>query len=405
MKVAVVGTGVSGLGAAHVLAKAHDVTLFEQADRAGGHTYTVPHAGLHLDCGFLVHNHDTYPLLMKLFGELGVATQASEMSFSVDCASCGLVYSSNHPFADHANLRRPRFYRLLAEIVRWLRTAGSSLEQGDHETETLAEYAAALGYSDQFVRHFLVPITSALWSTSPERTLDFPAAYAIRFFQHHGMLGLRRIPWRTVMGGSSTYVERLHQRFGESLRLADGVRSIRRTDEGIELRAGDDEIHRFDKVVVATHADQALDLLEDPSEDEKRLLGAFGYTANETVLHTDGRFLPRVAAARASWNYTETSQTRPTVTYYLNRLQRLESETDYLVTLNRTEDIDPATILRTIAFEHPRFTVEALAAQAALPTISGPRHTAFAGAYHGNGFHEDGLASGVRAARAHGVQW
>ena len=365
----------------------------------------MPHRGLNLDCGFLVHNQATYPMLMRLFGELGVKTQDSEMSFSVDCSSCGLVYSSTHLFADRSNLRRPAHWKLVAEIVRWLRTAGPSLERGDHDTETLAEYTEHQGYSHQFVRHFLVPITSALWSTSPERTLDFPAAYAIRFFEHHGMLGLRRIPWRTVVGGSSTYVSRLQERFGEQVRLADGVRSVRRTEDGIELRSGGDEVHTFDKVVIATHADQALDLLEDASAEEKALLGAFGYTDNQTVLHTDERFLPRVETAHASWNYTETSQTRPTVTYYLNRLQRLESDTKYLVTLNRTEDIDPAKVLRTIDFTHPRFTVGSLAAQRTLASISGPRHTAFAGAYHGNGFHEDGIASGVRAAAAHGVTW
>jgi predicted NAD/FAD-binding protein len=405
VKVAVIGTGVSGLGAAYVLAKAHDVTLFEREARAGGHTYTVSHAGLNLDCGFLVHNQGTYPKLMRLFRELGVATQESEMSFSVDCASCGLVYSSTHLFADRSNLRRPRFLRLVAEIARWLRTAGPSLDRGDHDHETLAEYAEHQGYSHQFVHHFLVPITSALWSTSPERTLDFPAGYAIRFFEHHGMLGLRRIPWRTVVGGSSTYVERLQDRFGDHLRLADGVRSLRRTDDGVELRASTDEVHRFDAAVVATHADQALDLLEDATLQEKSLLGAFAYTDNETVLHTDERFLPRLTAARASWNYTETTRTRPTVTYYLNRLQRVDGDTPYLVTLNRTDDIDPAKVLRKIDFSHPRYTVESLAAQRSLGSLSGPRHTAFAGAYHGNGFHEDGLASGVRAAAALGVTW
>jgi len=405
MHIAIVGTGVAGLGAGYALGAEHDVELFEQSDRLGGHTYTVVHDGRPLDCGFLVHNRETYPHLTRLFGELGVRTRRSEMSFSVDAPGESLVYSSKRPLADSALLVRPSYLALWWEIVRWLRTAKRSLDGGAHDSASLRQYIADEGYSDRFVRQFLVPITAALWSTAPDEVLDFPAAYAIRFFDNHGMLGFRRKEWRTVVGGSHQYVLALRARFGDRIHAGCGVRSIRRTDDGVDVRTADDEVRRFDGVVVATHADQALALLEDADDQEKDLLGAFAYTTNDTVLHTDASFLPRRRTAWSSWNYQETSRTRPTVSYYLNRLQGIDSDTPYLVTLNRADDIDPATILHRVEFDHPRYDLGALAAQARLPELAGRRRTAFAGAYHGNGFHEDGLASGVAAARAFGVHW
>jgi len=396
MRIAVVGSGISGLGAAHVLSRAHHVEVFEREPRAGGHANTVVHDGLALDTGFLVHNVRNYPLLTRLFRELGIAAHESDMSFSVSCGGCGLEYSGRRPFAQPANAASPRFLALLWEIGRWLRTA-----RPEDESQSLAEYLDVHGYSRRFRRHFLVPMTSALWSTAPGRALEFPAAYAIRFFANHGMLGFGRFRWRTVTGGSHRYVDAIAARLGRRLRLGAGVRSVRRSEAFVELRIGD-AIERFDRVVLATHADQALALLEDPTPDERRVLGQFAYTRNDAVLHTDSRLLPRTAAARASWNYRLGDDGRPTITYHLNRLQALDAERDYCLTLN--EDIPEEHVLQRFTYEHPLYTVATLRAQGELPRLAGGR-THYAGAYFGNGFHEDGLASGVAVSRALGVDW
>lgn len=403
MKIAVVGSGISGLGAAWLLSRAHEVEVFEREPRAGGHANTVEHQGLALDTGFLVHNERNYPLLVRLFGELGVRTQESEMSFSVSCGGCGLEYSGRRPFAQPRNAASPGFHALLWEIGRWLRTARHSLEELDYEQHSLARYLDERRYSRRFRQHFLVPLTSALWSTSPDRALELPAAYAIRFFDNHGMLGFRRFRWRTVSGGSSTYVSALAERLGERLRLGTGIRSLRRDALGVELRDHTGRRRRYDAVVVATHADEALALLEDADEQERRVLGGFEYTVNETVLHTDASFLPRAQAARASWNYRTGDRGHPTLTYYLNRLQRLEDDRDWCVTLN--QHVPEKHIVARFSYAHPLYTVSTLQAQAMLPSLSGRRRTYFAGAHFGNGFHEDGLASGVRAAAALGVPW
>ncbi len=405
MRIAVIGAGVSGLGAAYLLARAHDVTLYEKEQRAGGHVRTIRRDGLALDTGFLVHNEPNYPLLTRLFRELDVRVQPAEMSFSVSCGECGLEWSGRRPFAQPRRAFDVRFLGLLREVARWLRTARRSLEEADYEERTLEEYVAERRYFRRFRDHYLVPLTSALWSTAPDRVLDFPAAYAIRFFDQHRMLGLGRFRWRSVVGGADTYVAAVLDRLAGKLELGTGVRSLGRTADGVQLRTHDAEVHEFDKVVVATHADQALRLLEDPSGDETRLLGAWRSTRNEAVLHTDSRFLPRTPAARASWNYQATESAAPTLTYYLNRLQRLQRDEDWCVTLNRTSDIDPARIVDTTTFDHPVYTVESLRAQGELRKLSGERHTLYAGAYLGFGFHEDGFASGVRAAAQLGVGW
>ena len=400
-----IGSGVSGLGAAYLLGRVHEVSLYERDVRPGGHVNTVEHRGLSLDTGFIVHNAPNYPHLGRLFQDLGVRVQTSEMSFSVSCGGCGLEWSGRRPFAQPLNLARPRFHRFLLEVTRWLRTAVSTLDTA--EGLTLGQYVERHGYSERFRTHFLVPLTSALWSTAPERALDFPADHAIRFFDHHGMLGFERALWRTVSGGSRRYVDALLERFttGGRLRLGVGVRAVRRTADGADLTTDDGLTTSFDKVVIATHADQALALLVDPSPAERSALGAFRYTANETVLHTDERLLPRARAARASWNYQLNGSTKPTATYYLNRLQRLDADEHYCVTLNRTEAIDPERVIMQTVYEHPLYTVETLDGQRSLEALQGSRHTHYAGAYLGNGFHEDGLASAVRAAKALGVDW
>ncbi len=396
MRIAVVGSGISGLGAAYLLQRAHEVHVFEQEGRAGGHANTVVRDGLPLDTGFLVYNERNYPLLARLFRELGVETHPSDMSFSVSCVACGLEYSGRRPLAQPGNAAKPGFLALLWEIGRWLRTA-----RPEDESQSLAEYLDEHRYSQRFRSHFLVPLTSALWSTAPSRALEVPAAYAIRFFANHGMLGFGRFRWRTVSGGSRRYVEAIAARLGERLRLGSAVRSVRRAPDGVELRLGD-AVERFDRVVLATHADQALALLEDPTPAERRVLGRFRYTRNEAVLHTDSSFLPRARRARASWNYRLGDEGRPTITYHLNRLQGLAAERDYCVTLN--EAVPEEHTLARIVYEHPLYTVDTLRAQAELPRLAGGR-THYAGAYFGNGFHEDGLASGVAVARALGVEW
>jgi predicted NAD/FAD-binding protein len=403
MRIAVIGSGVAGLGAAYLLSRAHEVELFEKDGRPGGHVNTVEHAGLGLDTGFIVHNAPNYPFLGRLFSELGVRVQDSEMSFSVACGDCGLEWSGRRPYAQARNVASPRFHRFLLEVTRWLRTAVSTLDTA--EGLSLGQYVERHGYSERFRTHFLVPLTSALWSTAPERALDFPAAYAIRFFDNHGMLGFGRFPWRTVSGGSRRYVETLLERFRGRAHIGLAVRAVRRDTDGVELRTDDGETRRFDKAVIATHADQALALLADPSAEERSALGAFRYTANETVLHTDERFLPRARAARASWNYQVNGAVMPTVTYYLNRLQRLDADEHYCVTLNRADEIDPERVIMRTVYDHPLYTLDTLRGQREVGELNGARHTLYAGAHLGNGFHEDGLASAVRAAAALGVEW
>ena len=403
MRIAVIGSGVSGLGAAYLLSRAHDVELFERDTRPGGHVNTVQHRGLGLDTGFIVHNVPNYPYLGRLFRELGIGVQESEMSFSVVCGDCGLEWSGRRPFAQKRNAVSPRFHRLLLEVSRWLRTAASTLDTS--EGLSLGQYADRHGYSQRFRTHFLVPLTSALWSTAPERALDFPAAHAIRFFDHHGMLGFGRFRWSTVSGGSRRYVDALLGRLRGTAHIGLGARSLRRTTDGVELTTEDGETRRFDKAVVATHADHALDLLADPSAAERGALTAFSYTANETVLHTDDRFLPRAPAARASWNYHVNGALRPTVTYYLNKLQCLDADEHYCVTLNRSDEIDPERVIMRAVYDHPLFTLDTLRGQREIEALNGERHTLFAGAHLGNGFHEDGLASAVRAAAKLGIEW
>ncbi len=401
VRIAVIGAGISGLGAAYALRRSsHDVEVFERDTRAGGHSNTVLHDGLALDTGFLVHNGQNYPLLGRLFSELGVGTYESDMSFAVSCSGCGLEYSGRRPFAPLRNAGSPRFYGLLWEVGRWLRTAKA---EGVDESWSLQRYLDDGGYSERFRRHFLVPLTAALWSTAPGRALEFPAASALRFFANHGMLGFGRFRWRTVTGGSRTYVEAIAGELGERLHLGLGARELRRGPDGVELRTDDGELRHFDRVVVATHADQALRLLGDPSDDERRILGAFEYTDNETVLHTDSALLPRAARARSAWNYLLGDDGRPTMTYWLNALQKLDTETDYCVTLNAPVRED--RVIARFTYSHPLYTTATPRAQAELRRLTGERHTLYAGAHLGNGFHEAGLASGIEAAAALGTAW
>ncbi len=425
--VAIIGSGVSGLTAAYLLNRTHDVTLFEADNRLGGHAHThdltasdgSEHA---VDTGFIVHNDRTYPWLRKLFAELDVEVRPTEMSMSVRCEDCGLEYAGGRGLkgmlAQPRRLFDPQFLRMLLQVKRFHRRATAFLKSAedvqDGDTQdsgdltTYGEFLEREGFSEHFMAHYAVPVVSCVWSSGREVALLYPARYLFRFLDHHGMLRLTGSPqWYTVAGGSRTYVERLAARLPDVRRSAAVTDVTRRTD-GVEIRTVTGAVTRFDRVVIATHADQALGLLTDPSDQEVQTLKAFGYSHNETVLHTDASVLPDATEARASWNYRMSScalRDEPTVvTYWMNRLQGHASPQEYLVTLNAREHIDPDSVLAIMDYEHPIFTPESVAAQSHLAALATDQ-TVYAGAYHGWGFHEDGCRSGVEAARHFGVTW
>ncbi|GHI83458.1 NAD(P)/FAD-dependent oxidoreductase [Streptomyces xanthophaeus] len=415
-KVAVVGGGVAGLTAAYVLSKRYEVVLHEADGRLGGHAHThdlpAPGGGtVAVDSGFIVHNERTYPLLLRLLRELGVSTQDSEMSMSVRCDGCGLQYAGARGprglFTGRAALRG-RYLRLLAEVPVFHRGARRLLAEGDDDRYTLGRFLRDGGFSPYFVSHFVLPLVSAVWSCPAPTALEYPAVYLFRFLAHHGLLSVTGSPqWKTVTGGSAEYVTRIAKHIG-SARTASPVTAVRRLPGGVLVTTGDGATEPYDAVVVATHADQALRLLADPTEDERRVLGAFRSSRNPTVLHTDTRLLPTKAAARASWNYHLPSCGTPVggaqVSYDMNRLQQLPGSPHYVVTLNAGERIDPGAVLARMVYEHPLYTPESVAAQRELPGLN-TSVTAYAGAWQGWGFHEDGCRSGVAAAAALGVQW
>jgi uncharacterized protein len=412
MKIAIVGAGVSGLVAAHVLHPRHDVTLLEAGDYAGGHTHTVrvetDGGAWDVDTGFIVHNDRNYPRFQRLLAQLGVATQPAEMSFGVSDARGEFEYNGASPnglYAKRSHLVTPSFQRMVADLVRFNRAARRALAEaqpGD-AGPSLREWLEQGRYSEAFVERLIVPQAAAVWSADPRRLWSFPARFLFEFFEHHGMLGLRDRPrWRTIAGGSRTYVDAIVARLGaRRVRLATPVRAIARRADRVELSfAARAEPERFDHVVVATHSDQALRMLADPGERERELLGAFPYQPNDVTLHTDRNLLPRRRRAWASWNYhlLEREIGRPTVTYHMNRLQSLDADRELLVTLNRDADVRPEHVLARLRYDHPVFTAEGVAAQRRWHELAAaaPR-TSYCGAYWGWGFHEDGVASALRA--------
>jgi uncharacterized protein len=418
-RVAVVGSGVAGLTAAFLLQRRYDVTLFEADRRLGGHAHThdldrAAGGTVRVDTGFIVHNERTYPQLLRLFGELDVRTQESEMSMSVRCEGCGLEYAGARKlrglFADPRNLSRPSYLRMLGEVSRFHRHARGVLATGEDGSDvlTLGRFLAAGRYSRYFVDHFMLPLVSAVWSTGPQVSAEQPAQHLFRFFDHHGMLSVGGSPsWRTVVGGSRSYVDKVAERLS-SVRVSTPVRMVSRGFEAVEIRDHADARHLFDRAVIATHPRTALDLLTDASPEQKEILGAFTYSRNEAWLHTDASILPRRRGARASWNYWKATcsgpEAGPLVSYDLNRLMRLGEPLDHLLTLNGTGRVAESRVISKMSYEHPVFTPESVEAQRRLPAINDPT-LAFAGAYHGWGFHEDGCAAGVRAAASLGVQW
>lgn len=413
MRIAIIGSGISGLGAAWLLSREHEVVLFEANDYLGGHTHThrvdVDGVALDVDTGFIVYNPDHYPLLTRLFRELGVPTQDTTMSFSVHNERTGLEYNATSLdglFCQRRNLLSPRFLRMLADLVRFYRIAPRLLA-GDEPGPTLGDYLHAQGFGEAFRDDHLVPMASALWSAPAGQILHFPARHLVQFMANHQMLQLAgRSQWKVVRGGSWRYVEALRQRWSASVRLATPVQAVRRLENGVVLTTADGE-EIFDQVVLACHSDQALSLLSDADDRERGVLGAIAYQPNDVVLHTDPRLLPRNRKAWAAWNAhigADDAQAC-TVSYCMNLLQGLPVSTPVVVTLNRGDAVDPRHVLKRVRYHHPVFTREAVAAQARRHEIQGRRGTWFAGAYWGWGFHEDGLRSAVEVARSLGVAW
>lgn len=411
---AVIGGGVSGLTAAHLLSRTHEVTLFEADDRLGGHAHTHDVTGatgdrLRVDSGFIVMNERTYPHLLRLFGELGVKTRPTEMSMSIECRGCGLSYAGGKGLsgilAQPRRVLDPRFLRLLTQVPRFHRRARRLLRSDSDMT--WGEFLTGGGFSDHFIRHFAVPLVSCVWSCGDEDASAYPARHLFAFLEHHGMLQVTGSPtWRTVVGGSGAYVDALARRFVD-VRIGAEVTAVERHEDGVDVRTSAG-VQRFDHVVVATHADQALALLVDASPEEKADLAAIEYSRNPTWLHRDASLLPRSRRARASWNYRLDScrggDSKVVVSYSMNRLQGLDDTEEHIVTLNATHRVDPDTVTARMTYSHPIFTAEAVAAAARLRSAGGPR-LAFAGAHLGWGFHEDGCRSGVEAAARFGATW
>ncbi|QGG41007.1 NAD(P)/FAD-dependent oxidoreductase [Aeromicrobium yanjiei] len=417
-RVAVIGSGVSGLTAAYLLRRDHDVTVFESDGRVGGHahTHTVEGADAthRVDSGFIVHNDRTYPLLRRLFAELDVEVHPTEMSMSIRCDGCGLEYAGGRGgkgvFAQRRRLLDVRHLRLLLAVKRFGRLANRLLDSEESPTDplTYGDFLRINGFSDHFISHYAIPVVSCVWSSGHETALSYPARYLFEFLKHHGFLSIKGSPqWFTVVGGSGTYVDKVVDAIGD-VRTGVGIRSVTRKPDQVELIDTNGDLHHADAVVIATHANDALALLTDPSDEERRVLGAFAYSDNEVVLHRDPSLLPGAEAARSAWNYRmddcSTRSEHSAVTYWMNRLQGIESTDPFLVTLNSTESIDPTTVVATMAYTHPIYTTESVAAQAGLAALSSEQ-TVFAGAYHGWGFHEDGCRSGVAAAEALGSPW
>lgn len=412
MKVAIIGSGISGLTCAYLLNRQHDVTVFESSDWIGGHSHTVDvevkGERFAIDTGFIVFNDWTYPNFIRLLDQLGVASQPTEMSFSVQDPQTGIEYNGNNLnslFAQRRNLLSPGFWGMLRDILRFNREALHDLEERRIAAETtLGDYLRQNGYGQRFIEHYIVPMGSAIWSMSLGDMHHFPLQFFVRFCKNHGLLSVTHRPqWRVVSGGSRSYVEALSAGFVEHIRLDCPVYRVERDGAGVNLHSGSG-IERFDSVVFACHSDQALRLLAAPSQAEREILGALSYAENDVVLHSDTRLLPNRRLAWASWNYRLGGSTRQpaAVTYNMNILQGLQSETTFCVSLNQTEDIDPDKILGRFRYAHPQYSQAGLLAQARWQALQGAQNSYYCGAYWANGFHEDGVVSALRVAAAFG---
>jgi predicted NAD/FAD-binding protein len=406
LDIAVVGSGISGLSAAWLLSRRHRVVLYEADDRLGGHSHTVDAAGAAVDTGFIVFNETTYPNLTALFEHIGVATKRSDMSFAVSLDDGRLEYSGTGLlglFAQGRNAISPRFWRMLRDLVRFYREAPRNVVALG--LMTLDEYLDAAGYGEGFRNDHLYPMAAAIWSTPAAKIGAYPAAAFIRFCETHGLLKLSGRPvWRTVLGGSRSYVRVLAKAVAEVV-TNYSIEKIARLANGVETVCRDGHRRHFDQVVIATHADQALEMLADPSAAERRLLGAFDYIDNDAILHSDARLMPRRRRVWSSWNCMtrdDDDGRRLAVTYWMNRLQGIESAQPLFVTLNPHREIAPGAVLRRMRYSHPRFDARAMQAQQQLWSLQGRRNIWFCGAYFGAGFHEDGLQAGLAVAEALG---
>lgn len=414
MRIAIIGSGIAGLTCAHLLSRRHAITLFEAADRVGGHTHTVDvhWRGQHyaVDTGFIVFNDWTYPHFIRLLEHLGVASRMTEMSFSVHDPRTGFEYNGhdlNSLFAQRRNLLSPGFWGMLRDVLRFNRQALADLDQQRIDgATTLGDYLRDNRYGQRFIDHYIVPMGSAIWSMSRADMLHFPLQFFVRFCRNHGLLSVNQRPqWRVIEGGSRSYLAPLCRPFAEHIRLNCPVQRVSRDDEGVTVAwAGASE--RFDKVVFACHSDQALALLSNPSEQEQAILGAIRYASNDVVLHTDTRLLPRRRRAWASWNYRlDSSQQAPAaLTYDMNILQGIQAPVTFCVSLNQTVLVDPAQIIARFEYAHPQYSLAAVAAQARQDELQGPLHSYYCGAYWANGFHEDGVLSALNVARHFGEQ-
>ena len=407
MKIAVVGAGISGLTAAYLLSQAHEVHLFEAADTIGGHTHTekvtIGVTTYPVDMGFIVFNERTYPNFIRLLRHLKVAWQDSDMSFSVQCARTGLEFcpsSMDRMFAQRDNLLKPWFYRMILDLGLFRRHMAQLHRSQDHQS-TLGDFLKSKRYSSAFRDYFIIPMGSAIWSCDPQRFESFPARYFAEFFNNHGFLDIRQPQWLAVKGGSQQYIAPITSPYGQRIHCKRPIHAVRRHEDHIELKSKGGSWQRFDRIVIATHSDQALAMLADPSAAEEEILGSIEYQANDVVLHTDTRLLPKQPKVWASWNYylPPDDSTAVTVTYNMNILQALDAPQTFCVTLNRSADIDPRRIIRKLVSHHPVYTPASLAARYRHDEINGQRNTYFCGAYWGYGFHEDGVNSALAVTR------
>jgi predicted NAD/FAD-binding protein len=404
MKIAVIGSGISGLTSAYLLSESHDVTVFEANDYIGGHTNTIdiPLNGkvYPVDTGFIVFNLKTYPNFVKLLGRLGVTWQDSNMSFSVQCARTGIEFSPtslNALFCQRKNLFNPSFYRMLRDVFRFRREARELLK-GDDDRITLDQYLTQNRYSKAFIDHFIIPMGDSIWSADPLHFREFPARLFVEFFENHGILNIKNQPgWLVIKGGSNSYIEPMTRRFRDKIRLQCPVESVTRRDHGVTVKVRGQAPEAFDKVIIAAHSHQALAMLADPSDQEQEVLGNIRFQDNDAILHTDTALLPRRKVAWASWNYHVPKEDlgRVALTYNMNILQSLGAPREFCVTLNLSSAVDRAQVIREIPYDHPVYDPLSLAARKRRQAINGHNHTYFCGAYWYYGFHEDGVRSAL----------